>query len=179
VKALVSFPRQRPQNYLALVMLGNFFVCYVSGSVWDHPSQQVMFCMFGGSDIIYRTFFLFIFLALFFSSFPSFPCLFFLLFFSFLPIPLLFIFSFLLFIFLCWSLLPFLSRWCLILFTLYVNYYFFSFHLFLYFLAYIDWFYPTPILHFAFLNPCCIIDCRVYCYEICIFSRWDGQQSKK
>lgn len=118
VIALVSFPRQRPQNDLALVILGNFFVCYVSGSVY--PSRQAMFCMFGGSDYM-PDFLLFIFRTLFSLSLHYY--------FSFDFISLLFFFLFL-FSFVLELVTTFLSRWCLILFTLYVNYFFFSFHFF-------------------------------------------------
>ena len=71
--------------------------------VWkcrDNPSQQASFAYL--ADLTYIL-----------DSFFSFPFLFSSLFFPFL-FPYLCYFSFHLFIFLCWSLLPFLSRWCLI-----------------------------------------------------------------
>jgi len=85
-----------------------------------HPHRRCFACL---ADLTYiPDVFVFIYLALFsfllFSLLLLFPFLFLYFFISFIPIP----FSP---FFLCWSLLPLLSRRCLILFTPYVNYYIF------------------------------------------------------
>lgn len=119
---------------------------------------------------IYRTFscsFTLLFFFLFFITIVSFL----------ISLFRLFVYSLLSFFFLYWSLLPLLSRRCLILFTLYVNYYFFP----SIFLIYCGSLVLAQLSHslppFRISNPCCIIDCRVYCYEICIFS-WMGARGE-